>query len=60
MHLILINNNQLCLEREFICCNSVICKIPLANKVPDNNAAGILNLSKKKIKMIEDIINKIK
>ena len=24
---------------------SEICKIPLASKVPDNNAAGILNLS---------------
>ena len=37
-----------------------ICKKPLANKVPDNNAAGTLNLSNKRIKKIEDIINKIK
>ena len=29
----------------------VICKKPLATKVPDKRAAGILNLSKNKIKI---------
>ena len=35
---------------------SVICNNPLANNVPDNSAAGILILSKTKIKIIEVII----
>ena len=40
--------------------NSVICKNPLANKVPDSKAAGILNLSKIMIRIIEDMMSNIK
>ena len=39
---------------------SAICKNPLANKVPDSKAAGILNLSNMIIKKIENNINNIK
>ena len=39
---------------------SLICKIPLASKVPDSNAAGILNLSNIIIKMSENKINTIR
>ena len=38
---------------------SVICNNPLANNVPDKSAAGILILSKTKIKIIEAIITKL-
>ena len=39
---------------------SVICKIPLANNVPDKSAAGILIFSNKKIKINETKIKIIK
>ena len=39
---------------------SVICNKPLANNVPDNNAAGILILSKRKIKNNDATISKIR
>ena len=37
---------------------SNICKIPLATNVPESNAAGTLNLSKKKMKTNDAMINK--
>ena len=36
---------------------SDICKTPLATSVPDNSAAGTLNLSKKNMNTNETIIN---
>ena len=39
---------------------SVICKNPLATKVPDNNAAGTLSFVKIKIIIIEAIIKIIR
>ena len=39
---------------------SVICNKPLANSVPDSKAAGILILSKIKIKNNEAMMSKIK
>ena len=39
---------------------SVICSSPLANNVPDNKAAGILILSKIKIKNKDAAISKTK
>ena len=39
---------------------SVTCNKPLANNVPDSKAAGILILSKIKIKIKDAIISKIK
>ena len=39
---------------------SLTCKIPLATKVPDNNAAGTFILSNNKIKIIDPIIRIIR
>ena len=52
-----IENNQIILGESLYEATSIICKKPLATKVPANKAAGIFNLSKIKIKIIETKIN---